>query len=61
MSNKQNDQYNETIHQLHLDAGLTYAGINNDNELEYIGTDKAWEKYEQLYEMYHRNREELKN
>ncbi len=47
------EEYEEAIHQLHLDAGLVYVGTNADGEKEYVGTDRQWEKYENLYMGWH--------
>ena len=51
------EQEQAALSQLHKDAGLAYAGINEDEEHEWIGTDKAFEKYQNLEEIYYRNKE----
>lgn len=37
---------------LHIEAGLTYFGKNEDNEYEFVGTDKQWQLYKQLSDGY---------
>lgn len=34
--------------ELKLVAGLNFAGISEGLELEFVGTSKQWEKYEEL-------------
>ena len=36
-------------HQLHSEAGLIPAGKNEDDEQEWLGTDKEWNKYTHLF------------
>ena len=33
---------------LHETAGLTYSGKNFEGDSEWIGTQQAWERYDQL-------------
>ena len=33
---------------LHIEAGLTYAGENADGQSEWIGTREMWERFEQM-------------
>jgi len=33
---------------MHLEAGMSYWGTNDDGDIEYVGTDKAWKKYNEL-------------
>lgn len=35
---------------LHLEAGLTYLGINGDGDREWQGTNEQWKKYNSLTE-----------
>ena len=37
-------------YQLHEEAGLIPSRDNEDEELEWIGDDKKWKKYEELKE-----------
>jgi hypothetical protein len=30
--------------------GMTYAGLNNDGEPEFIGTDRQWKEFNSLIE-----------
>ena len=34
--------------ELAIQAGLTEGGLNEDNEMEWIGTRRAWDKYRRL-------------
>lgn len=33
---------------LHLKAGMTFGGLNDDGVMEWIGTDEQWDKFEEL-------------
>lgn len=33
---------------LHIKAGLQFAGWDADGDMEWIGTDKEWNKFEEL-------------
>jgi hypothetical protein len=33
---------------LHIEAGLTYAGENEEGEIEWIGTEKQWEAFRNI-------------
>lgn len=54
MSLKQNDVVLESQLEaeaekdLHEEAGLVRAGLNEDGEQEWIGTDEQWHFFEQL-------------
>ena len=48
MSNQENDKVIETDKELHAEAGLEYAGVDDEGELLYIGTDKAWKLFNKL-------------
>jgi len=37
-----------TDFELHLVAGLTWTGLNADDEDEFIGSKKQWEKYQKI-------------
>lgn len=39
---------NEELIKLAEQAGLVYSGINADGQLEFIGENDQWNKYEQL-------------
>lgn len=42
---------NKTDYKLHIDAGLIDTGDkNSDGEIEWMGTKKQWNKYEELFE-----------
>lgn len=45
---EQNDQILKDDYDKHIEAGLAYAGLDDDGEALYIGTDSQWRKYEQL-------------
>lgn len=38
----------EQDYQFHVEAGLVYAGKNEDGENEWIGDERKWERYEEL-------------
>lgn len=40
---------------LHEEAGLLCDGVNEDGDLEWIGSDKQWKKYHSLVEQYEQN------
>lgn len=35
---------------LHEQAGLVRAGVNDEGEQEWMGTDERWKEYERLLE-----------
>ena len=35
---------------LHLLAGLMDGGLNGDGDIDWIGTDEQWDRYEELCE-----------
>jgi len=61
MLTKEEQQENEKIYNLHIEAGLAYAGLNAQGQFEWIGTDKDWDRYQVFEEAYYREKEELKN
>ena len=48
MSNQENEKILETDKELHEEAGLQYAGVDDEGELLYIGADKNWKKFNLL-------------
>ena len=50
--NRQDVEDYEPEIDLHLQAGLVDAGIDNDGEMEWIGTDEKWKRYNKLVEEY---------
>lgn len=48
----------KTLKRLADECGLVYSGKNADGELEFIGTEQKWKKYEISKEDYLRFREE---
>lgn len=48
MSNQENENILQTDKELHEEAGLEYAGVDEEGELLYIGTDKSWKAFSKL-------------
>lgn len=36
------------VQELHATAGLLSSGVDEDGNIEWLGTKKQWEKYEEL-------------
>lgn len=48
MSNKQNDIFEEELRELHEEAGLIFTGRDEDGEPTWLGSDRAWQKFNSL-------------
>ena len=38
----------DSDYDLHIQAGLTCTGENDEGEIEFVGTGKQWDEYEKL-------------
>jgi hypothetical protein len=48
MSDKNNDLIEDQIKEFAEEAGLIFSGRNEEGEIEWLGTNKSWDKFTSL-------------